>query len=328
MTINASLRIGTRGSLLALRQTEQVRGALIRAHPDLCVEICIIKTTGDRVQNTPLPELGTQGIFTKEIETALLNGEMDVAVHSLKDLPTQMPSGLAVHAICERVCPLDALITRDGVTLREMQPHSTIGTGSVRRRAQLLRYRPDLTLVDLRGNLDTRLKKVDSPGAPDGAILACAGLHRMGLEPRITEVFDSRTMLPAPGQGAVAVQGRAGDEKTAGILSILECRETRAAVTAERALMQRLGGGCHVPLGCLGQIENGGLTLEAGVFSLDGTAAVRMCLSGDPDEAEGIGIRLAEQMLAEGAREILDACDRTLLPEMWQTPSIHSEERS
>jgi len=320
--------MGTRGSLLALRQTEQVRGSLIRAHPDLCVEICIIKTTGDRVQNTPLPELGTQGIFTKEIETALLNGEIDVAVHSLKDLPTQMPSGLVLHAICERVCPLDVLITRGRVAMRELQPHSTIGTSSVRRRAQLLRYRSDLTLVDLRGNLDTRLKKVDAPGPPDGAILACAGLHRLGLEPRITEVLDSRIMLPAPGQGAVAVQGRAEDENTARIFSILECRETRAAVTAERALMQRLGGGCHVPLGCLGQVEDGCLTLDAGVFSLDGTAAVRKCLSGDPDEAESIGIRLAEQMLAEGAREILDACDRTLHPETWQTLPIHTEESS
>lgn len=308
--MSASLRIGTRGSALALRQTEQVRNGLARVWPDLQVEIRIIRTTGDRIQGRPLQEIGSKGIFTQELEAALLGREIDAAVHSLKDLPTGMVPGLTIHAICERVCPLDALVTRDGATLRDLEPRTVIGTSSVRRQAQILRFRPDLRIVDLRGNLDTRLGKVNDPGPPDGAIVACAGLQRLGLDDRIADVLDSDIMLPSPGQGALAVQGRLDDPETEQRLSVLDCGATRSAVVAEREVLHRLGGGCHVPMGCLGRVENGVLYLDAGVFSLDGTRAICQTISGDPNQAEAIGVELAERLLAHGAAEILEECSR------------------
>lgn len=302
------LRIGTRGSALALRQTEEVRAALVRRWPGLKTEIRAIRTTGDRVQGRALPEIGSKGIFTQELEAALLGGEIDAAVHSLKDLPTTPAPGLIVHAICERVCPLDALVTRDGATLRDMEPYTVIGTSSLRRQAQILRFRPDLKVTNLRGNLDTRLRKVTEPGPPDAAVIACAGLQRLGLGYRIAEILDSEVMLPSPGQGAVAIQGRENDPETASRLAPLDCQKTRVAVTAERELLQRLGGGCHVPVGCLGRVEQGILRLDAGIFSLDGRRAVCESLSGDPGEPEKIGSVLAERLLVEGGLEILTEC--------------------
>jgi hydroxymethylbilane synthase len=282
--------------------------------PDLKVEIRIIKTTGDRIQGRPLPEIGFKGLFAQELEAALLGREIDAAVHSLKDLPTSIAPGLAIHAICERVCPLDALVTRDGGTLRDLEPRTVIGTSSLRRKAQILRLRPDLCVVNLRGNLDTRLRKVNDPGPPDGAIMACAGLQRLGFGDRIAEILGTDIMLPSPGQGALAIQGRLDDSETEQCLSVLDCTATRAAVIAEREVLRRLGGGCHVPIGCLGQVENSVLHLEAGVFSLDGTRAVCQTMSGDPDQAESVGIALADRLLSNGAGEILDDCSRERRP--------------
>ncbi|MFH1739577.1 MAG: hydroxymethylbilane synthase [bacterium] len=316
--MNSPIRIGTRGSALALRQTEQVRSALTRRWRGLQMEIRVFKTTGDRVQGQPLPRVGTQGIFTQELEVALLGGEIDVAVHSLKDLPTEMPAGLTIHAIGERVCPLDALVTREGATLRDLEPGSVIGTSSLRRRAQILHHRPDLRIVNLRGNLDTRLRKVKESGTLDGAILACAGLQRLGLSDEIAEILDSQIMLPSPGQGALAIQGRTNDSEIEKLLAPLECRATRAAVTAERGLMRRLGGGCHIPIGGLGTVDDSVLSLEAGVFTLDGTKTMRQTLTGDPDRAEAVGIELAERLLAEGASEILGTCGQESQDLSWQ----------
>ncbi len=302
------LRIGTRGSELALRQTEEVRAALVRWWPGLKTEIRVIRTTGDRIQGRALPEIGSKGIFTRELEAALLSGEIDAAVHSLKDLPTTMSPGLAVHAICKRICPLDALVSRNGATLRDLEPYTVIGTSSLRRQAQLLRFRPDLKVTNLRGNLDTRFRKVTGPGPPDAAVMACAGLQRLGLGDRIAEILSSEIMLPSPGQGAVAVQGRENDRETADRFAVLDCKETRAAVTAERAVLRRLGGGCHVPVGCLGRVEEGILTVDAGIFSLDGKRAVCKTLSDDCGSPERIGMALAESLLMEGGLEILSEC--------------------
>ena len=193
--------------------------------------------------------------------------------------------------------------------LSKIKPESVIGTSSLRRRAQLLRVRPDVTVTDLRGNLDTRLKKVDAEGPPDGAILASAGLLRMGWDDRIAEVLDGDVMLPAPGQGAVAVQGRSEDSGTQEILQPLDCSATRAAVTAERAFLHGLGGGCHVPIGCLARVENDTLAIDGGVFSIDGQQGIRKTLTGDPSEASELGQALAEHLLAEGAAEILELCE-------------------
>lgn len=308
--MSTPLRIGTRGSSLALRQTEQVRNALARVWPDLKVEVRVIATTGDRVRDRPLAQIGSKGLFTQELEAALLGREIDAAVHSLKDLPTSMVSGLVIVATCERDCPLDALVTRDGARLRDLEPHTVIGTSSLRRRAQILRLRRDLQVIDLRGNVDTRLRKVSGPGPPDGAIMACAGLRRLGLGDRIAEILDSGVMLPAPGQGALAVHGRVDDPQTERFLSVLDCGATRAAVTAERAVLRQLRGGCQVPVGCLGRVEYGVLRLDAGIFSPDGSQAVCETMSGDPGEAELIGTMLADRLLASGAREILDQCSR------------------
>ncbi len=308
--MNEILRIGTRGSALAMRQTEEVRAQVARKWPDLQIEICVISTKGDRVTDRPLPLVGGKGLFTEELESAMLSGEIDIAVHSLKDLPTEMAEELSLHAICERVCPYDAFVSKDGTPLSKLKPELVIGTSSLRRRAQLLRVRPDVTVIDLRGNLDTRLKKVDAEGPPDGAILASAGLLRMGWDDRIAEVLDGDVMLPAPGQGAVAVQGRSDDSETQETLRPLDCLNTRAAVTAERAFLHGLGGGCHVPIGCLARVEHDTLLVDGGVFSVDGHQGIRKTFTGDPSEASTVGQALAEQLLAEGAAEILKLCEQ------------------
>jgi len=307
-----TLRIGTRGSALAMRQTEEIRARVARAFPDLRVEIRVLTTKGDRIIDRPLPLVGGKGLFTHELESVMLNGEIDVAVHSLKDLPTELSEGLSIHAVCERVCPFDVLVSADGARLSELKPAAIVGTSSLRRRAQLLHLRPDISVVDLRGNLDTRIKKVEAPGPPDGAILASAGLLRMGWDDRIAEVLDADVMLPSPGQGALAVEGRKDDTQISELFTLLECRETRAAVTAERAVLHGLGGGCHVPIGALGRVENGSVVLEAGVFSLDGKKAIRRSLSGDLEEASQIGTALAKQLLECGADEILKSCNHDL----------------
>lgn len=297
------LTVGTRGSALALRQTNWVVGELRSRHPGLEIEVEVIKTKGDKILDVPLAKIGDKGLFVKEIEQALLSGEIDFAVHSMKDLPTEMPDGLCIAAVPERVDPSDVLISK-GPGLNDLPGEAMIGSSSLRRRAQLHNFRADLRICDLRGNLDTRLRKLDE-GEYDAIILAYAGLHRMGWGDRITEPIPTEICLPAVGQGALAIQARAGDDVVLGILQMLDHRESRTAVLAERSLMRALEGGCQVPVGALGTMRGEGLHLAGVVASLDGGRLVRAEVSGDPSDPDALGRELARILLDAGADEIL-----------------------
>ncbi len=297
----AGLVIGSRGSQLALWQANWVKGELERAGYNVGIEI--IKTTGDKITDVPLAKVGTKGLFTKEIEEALLEGRVHLAVHSLKDLPTELPPGLALGAIPRREDPRDALLTRDGRKLAELPQGAVIGTSSLRRSAQLRHARPDLRIESLRGNLDTRLRRLDE-GRFDAIVLAAAGLRRLGWANRISEYLEPDVMCPAAAQGALGIEIRAGDNETAGCLAPLEDATARREVTAERALLAKLGGGCQVPIGGHARILDSGLIrLLAVVASPDARRIFRT--TGDGDDPEELGSRLAAELLREGAGEIL-----------------------
>jgi hydroxymethylbilane synthase len=303
------LRVGTRGSRLALWQADHVAGRLSALHPGLEVERVVVRTTGDRVVDTPLSQVGDKGLFTRELEEALRHGTIDVAVHSLKDLPTELPEGLLLVAVLAREDPRDALVGPVSGGLDRLAPGARVGTSSLRRRAQLLARRPDLRVVDLRGNVPTRLEKLAS-GACDAAVLALAGLRRLGLESHVAAVLEPGELLGAPGQGAVAVEGREDDPRVARLLAPLDDVPARLATSAERALLARLEGGCLVPVGALARTDGGVLRLRGLVAALDGSRVI----AGDDDapaageaEACALGARLAERLLGDGAAEILRA---------------------
>lgn len=301
----SSLRLGTRGSTLALAQARQMAARLRELHPGLEVEEIIIRTKGDEVLDSPLYQVGGKGLFVKEIEEALLDGRIDLAVHSLKDLPSELPPGLVLGVVPEREEPWDVLISRGGESIRNLAPGSKVGTSSLRRRAQLLRYRKDLQILDMRGNVDTRLRKVEQ-GVVDAAILAAAGLNRLGRGDRATEVLAPELMLPAVAQGALGIEAREGDARTLGLLAPLEHLPTRQAVEAERAVMARLEGGCKVPLAAFAEPRRGRLHLRALVASLDGTRIAEAEGEGGPEEAVALGDEVARRIVASGGREILD----------------------
>jgi len=296
------LVVGSRGSRLALLQTRSVVERLERLRPDVRCRIQVIKTTGDMIQGAPLATIGGKGLFVKEIEQALLAGEIDFAVHSAKDLPSETDDQLSVVAYTEREDPADALVSKWG-GLSELPSGAVVGTSSTRRRAQLLRARPDVKVAELRGNLDTRLRKLDE-GKYDAVVVAYAGLRRMGLQSRITEVLGFDVCLPAAGQGALAVQCRS-DNRAAELLSVLDHPQTRRCVTAERALLEGLGAGCQTPVAVLGCETNDIINLEAAVFGLDGSRAVRMRESGSAMNPEEVGVQLAKKMLREPLTEEL-----------------------
>jgi len=303
------LKIGTRGSPLAMWQAEYVRRALLAAHPGIEVELEVIRTTGDVELSEPLSQIGGTGVFTKEIENALLRRRVDAAVHSLKDLPTQPAGGLRLAAILAREDPADALISRERRTLAQLPAGAELLTGSPRRRAQLLHRRPDLKIAPVRGNVQTRLKKFDESGA-QAILLARAGMVRLNLSDRITERLDPADFLPACGQGALAVQVRADDERAAEMCSALEDRPTRLATTAERAFLAGLGGGCLAPVGAYGRLTPGRkqFALTGMVAALDGSRLIRRTVegvAGEAADAVALGERLAEQLRTEGAEEIL-----------------------
>ena len=302
--MSGQLIIGTRGSKLALWQAEWVRASLRRGAPGAQVELKIIRTSGDQDQTTPLGQLGGRGVFTKEIERALLEGEIDIAVHSLKDLPTDLPEGLALGAVGPREDPRDALVARTAGSFAALPEGARVGTGSLRRRAMLLHVRPDLRMQDLRGNLDTRLRKLETEGL-DAIVLAVAGLSRMGWADRITERLPLTVCLPDAGQGAVGVEVRSDDATAVGTVAVLNDADTRHSVTAERALLKALGGGCQVPIGAWGRVEAGRLKLDAAVASVDGRRMIRDCGEGAPEGAEALGQSLADRLLKAGAGEIL-----------------------
>jgi hydroxymethylbilane synthase len=302
--MTASLKIGTRGSKLALWQANWVRTRLEKAHPDIAVELVIIKTKGDKIQDVPLAKVGGKGLFVKEIEEALLDGRIDLAVHSMKDMPGDIPPGLCVGPVPERGLPLDVLISRNGHKLADLEEGASIGTSSLRRAAQLLHLRPGLQIIPLRGNLDTRLRKLDE-GQMDAIILAAAGVHRLGLENRVTEYLDPAHMLPAVAQGALCIEIRASDPETDSIVGVLNHPETRTVVLGERAFLRRLEGSCQIPVAGYGTLENGRFTLTGLVATLDGTVVLRERAAGQADQAREIGIELAEKLLARGADRIL-----------------------
>ncbi len=298
------LRLGTRGSALARAQTAQAAASLRNLNPGLDVEEIAIRTRGDAMLSSPIHALGDKGLFVKEIEDALLRGEIDAAVHSLKDLPGELPEGLVLGAIPRREEPWDALVSRGGESIRGLAPGTRIGTGSLRRVAQLRRFRSDLEIDPLRGNVDTRLEKVAS-GEVDGAILALAGLKRLGLEERATESLAPEIMLPAPGQGALAIEIRSGDAAARKLVRGLEHQTTRLAVSAERVVMARLEGGCRLPLAVFAEMRKGAFHIAARLASVDGARMVEKKRAGRPEDAMRLADDLAEDVLTRGGAEIL-----------------------
>jgi hydroxymethylbilane synthase len=295
------LIIGSRGSQLALWQAHWIQARLETLGEESRIEI--IKTTGDKITDVALSEVGSKGLFTKEIEEALLAGEIDLAVHSLKDMPTDLPDGLTLAAIPEREDPRDALIGR---ALEDLARGARVGTGSLRRAAQLRARRPDLRIEDIRGNVDTRLRKLDE-GRYDAIVLAAAGLRRLGWESRITEIFNPSVMCPAVGQGALAVETRDDGGEAFDIAKRLEHAASRIAVTAERAVLATLGGGCQAPIGSHAYIDGDALIIVGAVVSTDGAQVVRRRIHGSIADPVSVGRSLAEQILSAGGKEILDA---------------------
>jgi hydroxymethylbilane synthase len=308
------LRIATRGSALALWQANHIRERLAQLH-GIESELIRIRTSGDKFQGASVAQVseqaGTKGIFIKELEEALLAGTADLAVHSMKDVPTENPAGLVFPAITKREDVRDCLISRDGAKLKDLACGARVGTSSLRRQAQLRHHRPDLELLDLRGNVDTRLKKV-AAGEFDAIVLATAGMNRLGASDKITQILAPEVMLPAVGQGALGIETRADDHETLRLVAALDEPESHEAVTAERALLRELEGGCQVPLGAWARRENGELRLEACVFSADGKEFVRKDLRGRPEEAEELGVRLGQILIEAGADRILRLAGRSV----------------
>ncbi|MEW6658651.1 MAG: hydroxymethylbilane synthase [Thermodesulfobacteriota bacterium] len=300
----SSLRIGTRGSKLALAQANWVKDRLEERYPDLAVELVIIKTTGDKLQDVPLAQVGGKGLFIKEIEEALLAGQVDLAVHSLKDMPALVPERLVIAAVPPREDWRDAFISHNYATLAAIPPGGRVGTGSLRRRVQVLHQRPDLEVVPLRGNVDTRLRKMAEQGL-EAIILAAAGLARLGLTQVSRSFLSDKEMLPAVSQGALGLETRADDTRVMDLIAFLDDPVTHTAVRAERGFLARLEGGCVVPVAGLAQVQGHSLTFEALIGDLEGRRLIRGSISGPREEAASLGRTLAERLLDQGGREIL-----------------------
>ena len=305
------LRIGTRGSLLALTQSGFIQKRIEESWPEVKVELVIIKTTGDKIQDVPLAKVGGKGLFVKEIEEALAAGEVDLAVHSMKDVPAVLPDGLVIGVIPAREDPRDVLVTHKGRGLMELPPAALVGSSSLRRAAQIKAHRPDIRVESLRGNLDTRLRKLED-GMYDAIVLAAAGLHRMGWQDRITTYLEVEDFLPAVGQGALGLEFREDDHSIRDLLAPLHHLDTAVAVHAERSFLETLEGGCQVPIG--GHARAGGdwLELTGLVASVDGAKVFRTTRTAPRDEAVRLGIQVAGELLDAGARSILDEVYRGL----------------
>ena len=304
--MRTTLRIGTRASLLAVTQSTWVKTRIEQAHPQVRVELVQITTKGDRILDVPLAKVGGKGLFVKEIEDALLDGTADLAVHSMKDVPTELPEGLFIGIVPARETPLDAYISNRFATLEALPVGARVGTSSLRRKSQLAAVRPDLAILDLRGNVDTRLRKLDE-GQYEAIILAGAGLNRLGLQGRITAELDPTLMLPAIGQGALGIELRRDDTQLLADLQFLHDPRTATAVAAERAFLLRLEGGCQVPIGAHAVVDGETVRLTGLIASVDGRQLLRDSLTAPAAEATALGTHLAEQLLARGGKAILDA---------------------
>lgn len=304
--MKTNLIIGTRQSLLAMWQSNYIAGRLREEYPGCEVTLKKIVTKGDRILDVPLAKIGGKGLFTKEIEQELLDGTIDLAVHSLKDMPTVLPEGLCLTAITERANAGDAFVSNKYSSIEELPEGSVLGTSSLRRRAQLLARRPDLKIVDLRGNVDTRLKKLDE-GQMDAIILAAAGLTRLGHADRIKEIIPQSYCLPAVGQGALAIECRTDNFKVRQMLDFLNDTATKQATDAERAFLGLLEGGCQVPIGVHAEVNEGRIAMEAVIASLDGSTVLRDTAEGNAADAVTLGRTLGQKMLDNGGREILAA---------------------
>ncbi len=304
MTEQRQLRIATRGSALALWQAEWVKSQLLAKHEGLAVELVVIKTTGDKILEVPLAQVGGKGLFVKEIEEALLDGRADLAVHSVKDMPAELPKGLHLSAMPPREDPRDVLISRDDARLDQLPLGARVGTSSLRRTAQLLHLRPDLRIGTLRGNVDTRLRKLKSEGF-DAIVLAAAGIKRMELSHVISEFLEPERMLPAVGQGALGIETRTDDVFANQMVTSIDHQQTMTTVKAERAFLKQLKGGCQVPIGAHATMEDKTLIVSGMVADLEGVRLIRKELRGDPRQPEVIGTRLADAVLESGGAEIL-----------------------
>jgi hydroxymethylbilane synthase len=311
------IKIGTRGSKLALWQANWVKSVLEKKFPSTHIELIIIKTQGDKILDVPLAKVGGKGLFVKEIEQALLTRRIDIAVHSMKDMPAEIPQGLCIGAIPERENPVDVFISRNGAAFKDLAMGSIIGTSSLRRGAQLRHARPDIVIRSIRGNLDTRLKKLESDNF-DALVLAAAGVKRLNLEHKITEYLDLDFMLPAIGQGALCIETRENDEIVGPLVASLDHASTRAVVAGERAFLNRLEGGCQVPIAGHGRINENQFVLTALVAEIDGTRVIRGEKTGPLNSSEIIGIDLAEELLARGADKILKKLKLTA-PESYES---------
>ena len=300
----SSLRIATRKSPLALWQANHVREALLARNPGLKVELLTMTTQGDKILDTPLAKVGGKGLFVKELELGMLEGRADLAVHSMKDVPVEFPDRLGLAAVLPREDPRDVLISNRFSSIDELPDGARVGTSSLRRQCQLRARRSDFQILDLRGNVNTRLKKLDE-GAYDAILLAAAGVRRMGWESRITELLPPEQFLPAIGQGAIGIEIRLDDERVAGLVAQLNDPRTATRIAAERALNERLQGGCQVPIAGYSEISHGVIVLRALVGRPDGSELVQGVISGKPEDAEELGQVLADDLLSRGAREIL-----------------------
>lgn len=298
------IRIATRKSALAMWQAEYVKSALESAHPGLQVELLPMSTKGDKILDTPLAKVGGKGLFIKELEIAMQEGRADIAVHSMKDVPVEFPKGFGLHAICERENPFDAFVSNNFESFDALPQGSVVGTSSLRRQCQLKHLRPDLQVKDLRGNVNTRLAKLDE-GQYDAIILAAAGLIRLGMQDRIKHELKAQDSLPAVGQGAVGIECRDDDTELIALLAPLNHPHTASRVLAERAMNAALQGGCQVPIGSFAELDEGTLFLRGLVGSVDGTRIIRAERSGRPDDAEKMGQDVANDLITQGADKLL-----------------------
>ena len=305
-----TIRIGTRGSQLALYQAKKVKATLEVLFPELQVELKIIKTKGDKILDVALSKIGDKGLFTKEIENELIDGSVDIAVHSLKDLPTKLPEGLKLGAVLERGEFRDAFVGRNGKKLADLKAGDVVATSSLRRIAGLLKINSQIVIKDIRGNVNSRLQKMED-GYCDAMIMAAAGLQRLELDSYITEIIDPEIVMPAVSQGAIAIETRLNDPEVDALMEKMNHTPTWNAITAERAFLARLEGGCQVPLGCYSKVEDGLLTLSGFVASVDGKQYIRETISGDVNRGAELGVQMAEKMIERGAGQILNQIKST-----------------